>query len=216
MKEKIHRYEGADLVVAYDVRRCIHARACVRGLPAVFDPARRPWVDPDEGEADAVAEVVLRCPTGALRFARKDGVAAESIPEKNTVTIDPDGPLYVRGDVEITLPDGTVLLRDTRLALCRCGASQNKPLCDNSHAGIGFKDAGVLREVKVRPEQDGADGVLRVRPSRNGPLLVQGSLELCGAEASVRGSQAVLCRCGGSANKPFCDGTHKQNGFESE
>jgi CDGSH-type Zn-finger protein len=52
----------------------------------------------------------------------------------------------------------------------------------------------------------------------NGPYLVQGTIELRDAEGNVldtAGKNAVaLCRCGGSANKPFCDGTHGKNGFQ--
>lgn len=141
MDEKIRAYEGDDVIVRYSVRRCIHAEECVHGLPGVFDPQQRPWIDPDGAPADAVAAVILRCPTGALHYERKDGGAEEPIPEENTIRVAPDGPLYVRGDLEITTPDGTVLLRETRAALCRCGASKIKPFCDNSHEDIGFTTA---------------------------------------------------------------------------
>jgi CDGSH-type Zn-finger protein len=47
-------------------------------------------------------------------------------------------------------------------------------------------------------------------------LLVTGGVRIVDAEGSVlyEGERAALCRCGGSSNKPFCDGTHKINGFE--
>lgn len=50
----------------------------------------------------------------------------------------PNGPLFVEGKMEITLVDGTTDIKD-KAAFCRCGASQNKPFCDGSHAKIGFK-----------------------------------------------------------------------------
>ncbi|MCH8961853.1 MAG: CDGSH iron-sulfur domain-containing protein [Bacteroidetes bacterium] len=215
MADKIRSYEGEDITVTYSVRRCIHAEECVRGLPGVFDPNRRPWIDPDQAAADELAGVVMLCPTGALQFTRKDGGVEEPIPDQNTVTIDPDGPLYLHGNIEITLPDGSVHT-DTRVALCRCGATQNRPFCDNSHAKIEFKDPGRFQRVQVRPQKDAAGGPLKVRLSHNGPLLIQGPLELVGSEERVRGGQVVLCRCGGSANKPFCDGTHNKIGFTSE
>ncbi len=215
MADKIRSYEGEDITVTYSVRRCIHAEACVHGLPGVFDPNRRPWIDPDQAAADDLAEVVMLCPTGALQFTRKDGGAEEPIPDQNTVTIDPDGPIYLHGNIEITLPDGSVHT-DTRVALCRCGATKNKPFCDNSHKDIEFKDPGRFQRVQVMPQKDDAGGPLKVRLSKNGPLLIQGPLELVGSEERVRGGQAVLCRCGGSANKPFCDGTHNKIGFTSE
>ena len=214
MTDKVRSYEAKDITVTYSLRRCIHAAECVHGLGAVFDPKRRPWIDPDQAPADQLAEVILRCPTGALRFERKDGGAEESIPEENTVTVAPDGPLYLHGNVEVTLPDGSVH-QDTRVALCRCGASKNQPFCDNSHVKAEFKDAAVFQKVMLKPDQNGG-GALKVQPARNGPLLVQGPLELVGVEETVRGSQAALCCCGQSHNKPFCDGTHNKVGFVSE
>ena len=55
--------------------------------------------------------------------------------------IDPqlDGPLQVRGNLEITSGTGRVVARVTQARLCRCGASANKPFCDGSHVRIGFR-----------------------------------------------------------------------------
>jgi CDGSH-type Zn-finger protein len=50
-----------------------------------------------------------------------------------TVTVYPDGPLVVRGDVEIRDLDGVVVDQAQTVALCRCGRSARKPLCDGSH-----------------------------------------------------------------------------------
>ena len=108
------------------------AAQCVFGLPDVFDPERKPWIEPDKAEADAIARVVARCPTGALHFERADGGPAEQPDVVNRVRAMRNGPLHVRGAIEIQLPDGTVI-RDTRVALCRCGGTQSPPFCDNSH-----------------------------------------------------------------------------------
>ena len=89
-------YRSERIVVSFDPERCIHARYCVRGLPEVFDPSERPWVRPDRAKAEHVAEVVMRCPTGALQFERMDG-ATEPIPQENAIAVSVDGPLYVRG-----------------------------------------------------------------------------------------------------------------------
>jgi CDGSH-type Zn-finger protein len=57
-----------------------------------------------------------------------------------TITPCPNGPLLLRGDVELLTPDGTPIPRTRRtLALCRCGASARAPLCDGSHKAIGFR-----------------------------------------------------------------------------
>ncbi len=125
MPEKTHDYRGDRIVVRYALKRCIHAAECVRGLPAVFDPRRRPWIDAKLAGADAIAKVITRCPTGALHYERTDGGAAEIPDETNSVLPTPRGPYYLRGDLEILDAAGTVVLRDTRVALCRCGQSRN-------------------------------------------------------------------------------------------
>jgi uncharacterized Fe-S cluster protein YjdI len=65
-------YAGREITASFDPERCAHAAACVRGLPAVFDTGRRPWILPDLAPAAEVAEVVTRCPSGALRYELAD------------------------------------------------------------------------------------------------------------------------------------------------
>ena len=62
-----------------------------------------------------------------------------------------------------------------------------------------------------------ADVTLESMP--NGPYLVRGPvvvLDVDGKAYALPGAVVALCRCGGSANKPFCDGTHKKIEFASE
>ncbi|HEX3469674.1 MAG TPA: CDGSH iron-sulfur domain-containing protein [Silvibacterium sp.] len=66
-------------------------------------------------------------------------------------------------------------------------------------------------------EAQGNEVKITVRP--NGPYRVEGSIKLLdpnGGEWDLTGKPAIsLCRCGASANKPFCDGTHAKIGFQS-
>ena len=61
-------YAGVDVDVSFDPEVCEHAADCVRGLPAVFDTTRRPWILPDAAPAADVVAQVARCPSGALRI----------------------------------------------------------------------------------------------------------------------------------------------------
>ena len=219
MEEDIHKHAGEEITVSYDVNRCIHVRECVRGLPGVFDPDERPWIDPDEANAEEVAEVVMDCPTGALQFERADG-SDEPVPKKNTITVAPGGPLYLEGDVEITTPDDDVLLDDTRVALCQCGLSANKPLCDNSHQDE-FEADGTVAHTRSNEKTDGTEdtgGPLTVTPASGGPLLFDGAFRIqdAGGEKVVQDGDAALCRCGASEDKPFCDGSHSDLDFTTE
>jgi len=213
---KVHRYEGETLTVLYDVKRCIHAAECVRGLPAVFDAQRRPWVTPDAADAGQVVDVIRRCPSGALHFERRDPSGPVEEPEaENTVAVTPDGPLYLRGRIEIADPAGNVQLTDTRIALCRCGSSKNKPYCDLSHKQAGFEDPGHW-PPSVATGGPNPDPVLRVVVHPDGPLVLEGSFALHTADGtSAIPRRRTFCRCGASASKPFCDGSHARVGFQS-
>ncbi len=133
------RYTAPEIDIYFDPRTCIHAARCVAGLPDVFVPDARPWIRPEKATADALADIVKQCPSGALHYVRKDRGAAE-VPEATvSVTMVPGGPLYVRGDLDIVARDGSLVRHDYRVALCRCGHSQNKPFCDNSHIAAKFE-----------------------------------------------------------------------------
>ena len=155
MSNTVRLYVGKDIDVAYDIERCIHAAECIRGLPAVFDNGRRPWIQPDEASVDVIAAVVAKCPSGALHFIRHNGGDVETPPEHTSITVTPGGPLYVRGLVQLLSANGSVILNDTRLALCRCGHSHNKPFCDNSHLDIAFDDLGAVPDGDARHHDNG-------------------------------------------------------------
>jgi CDGSH-type Zn-finger protein len=95
-----------------------------------------------------------------------------AVPAVNEAWVTPNGPTYLRG--KLTLREGEGALEDTRIALCRCGASQHKPFCDNSHKKIGFEDAGNRRgEVAAPPDVD-LSAPLTIRQNPNGPLVCTG------------------------------------------
>ncbi|MFJ3501993.1 MULTISPECIES: (4Fe-4S)-binding protein [unclassified Streptomyces] len=134
-------YEGEGITVTFEPRRCLHAAECVHGLPEVFDTSRRPWILPDAAAPDRVAEVVRRCPSGALQYHRRPEAAAESpdLPAEDaaeppdsptTVRRTPSGRLVLRGDLLVSGPHGD--RRETRVVLCGCGASGSPPYCDLS------------------------------------------------------------------------------------
>ncbi|WP_412067973.1 CDGSH iron-sulfur domain-containing protein [Rubrivirga sp. IMCC43871] len=213
MDSKSYTYEGADATVTWDKARCIHFAACVHGLPKAFDTSRRRWIDPDAADPDALLAVVRRCPTGALHLQAPDGTDPEPTLETAQIVVGADGPLYVSGDVTVQTVDGEVLLRDTRVALCRCGLSANKPLCDNSHLD-SFADPGHLEDTGTLLDTAEVDAVLTLTPRPDGPLLVAGPVTIVASDGTaVTKAKAALCRCGHSQNKPFCDGSHREAGF---
>lgn len=217
-KKKINRYEGRDITVIYESARCIHAAECVRGLPAVFVPGERPWITPANATADELVEVIERCPTGALQYECDSMEISGPLPSANTVRLIENGPLYVTGNIRITDAGGELVLRDTRVALCRCGRTRNRPFCDNSHRS-GFRDPGGLGRGGVRFDESAEEEeVVEIKLAKNGPLLFSGAFSVLDAHGDEerRANKSALCRCGASKNKPFCDGSHRTNGFTTE
>lgn len=215
-EKKVFNYDGADVDVHWDGRLCIHIGECGRANNDLFVGGRQPWCQPDQVSPDEVAEVVLRCPTGALSYLRKDGGQGEAADSENVVHIMYNGPLYVRGDLQVDGATEDMTGVQFRAALCRCGHSKNKPFCDNSHEEAGFKDYGAVGDSGEGFDASG--GALEIGKAPNGPLLLSGNFTIMAASGrkAWTGTRAALCRCGRSKNKPFCDGTHKDVGFQAE
>ncbi len=213
---KTHTYSSESIDVIYDVKKCIHAAECVKGLPNVFDPAKKPWIEPAHASAEELAAVIRKCPSGALTYRRLDGAENEHLPETNVAHCDQDGPINVRGNIAISDSTGEPIATGTRFTLCRCGESENKPFCDNAHVKCGFTaeptlGEGGLKEVDIT----GSVEELKITPLNNGPLLLNGPMTISAADGSDSRAitKCALCRCGHSKNKPFCDGSHKDAGF---
>ena len=160
-------YVGDGITVHWEPAICEHSERCFRGLPSVFDPKARPWVDALGASADQIAAVVDTCPSRALTYTRTDGapMGANGVAATPMVAITPsddgggrppspeepvavtveyrrNGPLVVTGEVVVRAPDGTIEHLDQAF-LCRCGGSDNKPFCDGTHKRIEFEAEGV-------------------------------------------------------------------------
>jgi CDGSH-type Zn-finger protein len=121
---------------------CAFARFCDPGgkiwalVPASDDPASR----------DLAIREGQRCPGG--RLVLRDRTTRETfepkLPPSIGVVEDPalkcSGPLWVRGGIRVESANGVPYEIRNRVALCRCGASANKPFCNGSHASIRFRD----------------------------------------------------------------------------
>lgn len=215
-KQKAARYPGKEADVTWHGNLCIHIGECGRAKGDLFVGGRKPWCQPDAASDDEIEDVILRCPTGALSVQLADGTNPETASEENTVHVAYNGPLFVRGNLEIDGAPADIPGLKFRAALCRCGKSKNKPFCDNSHEEAGFKDYGAIGDSGNADATSG--GPLVIKAAKDGPLLLKGNLAVSGGSGrdSWHGSQVALCRCGASDNKPFCDGTHKKVGFSDD
>ena len=213
---KIKKFEGDSVDVAWDERLCIHIAECGRAKNELFVMGREPWCSPDIVALVEVADVVKRCPSGALTYQSKSSELENEVPpDKNTLHVTNNGPYFLRGDIDISgVPNDMEGVR-FRAALCRCGQSSNKPFCDNSHDKAGFKDSGAVGDRGSALDAQG--GKLKASTIADGPLVIEGNLTIYNGsgQQAWSGEKVFLCRCGASENKPFCDGSHKKIGFKS-
>jgi len=132
----------------------------------------------------------------------------------NEVLVTNGGPLQITGNITLVHEDGRVQYAN-HLSLCRCGHSNSKPVCDDQHVDKEFLNSGKISEVSEiaassRPSK------ITISCIKDGPITFRGRMRMhnqFGQECvKMRGS---LCRCGQSASKPFCDGSHSRVGFKT-
>ena len=180
------------------------------------------WSDPDQFPVDPEISPDLDSPT----VPESDAKGSESTDEKaldrwfleqrggkrvpkrleiaNELLVTSGGPLKMTGNIALIHENGNVT-HANNLTLCRCGASKNKPFCDDQHLDIEFFDNGSIGQMSdwmsvSRPQ------TITVTCVKNGPLKFRGYLRIY----NKKGQECItisgaLCRCGKSSKKPFCD-----------
>lgn len=118
---------------------CSHAGRCTDNLASVFKLGTEPWIDPDGATAEEIIAVIGMCPSGALSYSI-DGTEHRDRGGPSALGFVPGGPYVVAGGAELdeaVLPTGATT---DHMALCRCGASQNKPFCSGKHWDVDFDE----------------------------------------------------------------------------
>ncbi len=132
--ERRKTYDGTGITVHRVGRICEHASFCANKTTDWFQML--PGTD-DTNVRNQVIGMIEHCPSGALVYEIDGEIIEPDLPRSVSPIV--DGPLWVTGRVPITRSDGTPLEVRNRVTLCRCGHSENKPLCDGTHAEVGFK-----------------------------------------------------------------------------
>lgn len=65
-------YDNGEVVVTWQPELCTHSGRCVRGLPAVFDPKKKPWIEIGNASSEELVNQVKKCPSGALGYYFKE------------------------------------------------------------------------------------------------------------------------------------------------
>ena len=144
MKEKRIFYKSDKITVSYTPEVCIHAAECVNGLPSVFDISKKPWINVNAESPEKIIEVINKCPSGALKYELKNNEYKETKSEENKmektkITVMPNGPLMIEGNLTVNKMSGENIKDGEKLFLCRCGHSENKPFCDGAHKKANFE-----------------------------------------------------------------------------
>ena len=159
MSDKHRQYTNNEVTVLWKPEQCIHSKICWTHLREVFDPFKRPWVNISGASTGQIVEQVKRCPSGALSYYMNDeanrasfgntpatatpapqtaGQDATATQQATEVDVSLNGPYLIHTQCMIKYPDGREELKQGTVALCRCGASNNKPYCDGRHKAVNF------------------------------------------------------------------------------
>ncbi len=72
MESKIKTYTNGEVTVVWEASKCTHSTNCWKGLPGVFNPKARPWIDTQGADTAAITTQVKKCPSGALTYNIND------------------------------------------------------------------------------------------------------------------------------------------------
>ncbi len=134
-------YVGKKITIHDNRRLCSHSAECLRNLESVFRLGERPWINPEGASFESIIETVEKCPSGALSYSIDGLEYRDQASRKPVVTVGKNGPYYITGGIELVgVEDWAVGASKEHYALCRCGASNNKPFCDGTHLSIKFND----------------------------------------------------------------------------
>ncbi|NIG56075.1 (4Fe-4S)-binding protein [Chitinophaga sp. Cy-1792] len=145
MKDITKKYTNGEVTIVWKPNVCVHSEVCFHGLPEVFNPNNKPWINAEGAPTQRMIDQVKRCPSGALTYflnadAAAEGGIAPEITAESIVEPLPNGPLLVYGNIVVKDAAGNETHKNKVTAFCRCGASSNKPYCDGTHAKIQFTD----------------------------------------------------------------------------
>ena len=138
---KTKEYSNGEVTVIWKSDLCIHSAECVKGSPEVFNPKERPWIKTDNSDSKQIIATIDKCPSGALSYRMENAEESKTNDVgKVSIKATKNGPILVKGNIEIEDSTGEVTTPEGKMtALCRCGASVNKPFCDGSHTAANFE-----------------------------------------------------------------------------
>lgn len=135
--DTLQHYEGKDISITFNRSICSGAAQCVEKYSHIYSSeGSTDWIFPDKGNSEEIKQSIINCPSGALSFQINQKQSSGETYEKSRIDIVKKGPLHIKGDITLEGISFSTNANKQKYSLCRCGASQNKPFCDYSHASL--------------------------------------------------------------------------------
>jgi len=143
VQDRRDSYQGKKITIHDNRGICSHAGYCTDNLPLVFRTGIKPWIDPEGASPRDIKKIIKMCPSGALGYSENNVEYANQKADPE-IHVSRNGPLEIRGGIELEGFDLGDRASTEHYTLCRCGESKNKPRCDGSHWFAAFKDDEAL------------------------------------------------------------------------
>jgi len=146
-------YTNKSITVVWKHELCIHSENCFRGLPRVFNPKQRPWVNIDAAADEAIVSQIKKCPSGALSYY----LIETGKPKEEKATVVSNAIIAAKQPAKVTLET------DKKYAWCACGRSEKQPFCDGTHKSTE------LRPKLFEVEKAGESWLCQCKQTKNPP-----------------------------------------------
>jgi CDGSH-type Zn-finger protein len=135
-EEIIQVYNSKDVTVTFNRSICAGSAQCVKEFPTIYSSeSSQDWINLDTETTEEIIKSIEGCPSSALSYSIEDKQIMEDYKKEN-IHILKNGPINVIGQVNLKIEHWSSFANKTKFTLCRCGASENKPFCDYSHASL--------------------------------------------------------------------------------
>ncbi len=139
MRKVYREYTNGEITVEWRSELCNHSGVCINELPAVFNILQIPWVDMKGAPTEDIIRIVEECPTKALAWRYNNKPKEEKKEEGGEVKVVllENGPIVIKGNIQMKLENGEMVEHSGMISLCRCGLSKKMPYCDGAHFNQG-------------------------------------------------------------------------------
>jgi len=147
-KDNIKEYSNGEITIFWQPEKCIHSANCLIGMPEVFSPKKKPWINIHASNSKEIMKIVDTCPSRALTYLKSTKFITSKpreTPKKKAkfarIQITKNGPALITGNFIVRdAKKKKIKIEGEIAAICCCGGSKKKPFCDGSHLTVNLID----------------------------------------------------------------------------